>query len=121
MTHPALNTFSEAEADHQAEVTKGRDTARGVIKVPSPGINDVTAEHFKAAPTLLSVDTEGMDLATLKGIDDARVRPKVICAETLLSSTDKLVPEVAGFMATRGDVDRGGSFVNTVFIDSTIL
>ena len=84
-------------------------------------INDVMREHFQGAPTFLSVDTEGLDLAILKSIDYTRFRPKVICAETLLSSTTKLRPEIREFMATQGYVDRGGSFVNTIFIDSAIL
>ena len=121
MTYPALNTFSKEEADHQAEVTKGRISVRKVIKVPLLNINDVMAEHFEEAPTFLSVDTEGLDLAILKSIDYAKFRPKVICAETLISSTTKTIPEIPAFMATRGYVDRGGSIVNTVFIDSKIL
>ena len=37
--------------------------------MPLLNINDVMAEHFQGAPTFLSVDTEGFDLAILKSID----------------------------------------------------
>jgi FkbM family methyltransferase len=121
MNYPALNTFSKAEAEHQAEATKGRISVREVIKVPLLSINDVMAEHFKGAPTFLSIDTEGLDLAILKSLDFERFRPKVVCAETLVSSTTKTIPEIPEFMASRGYVDRGGSIVNTIFIDSKIL
>jgi FkbM family methyltransferase len=121
MTHPALNTFSKEEVDHQAKASKGAISVKEVIKMPLLNINDVMIEHFHGAPTFLSVDTEGLDLAILKSIDYKRFRPKIICAETLVSSTTKTRPEIPEFMATQGYVDRGGSFVNTIFIDSKIL
>jgi hypothetical protein len=121
MNNPALNTFSKQEVDHQARASKGAISVKEVIKIPLLNINDVMDEHFKGAPTFLSVDTEGLDLAILKSIDYKRFRPKVICAETLLSSTTQTRPEIPEFMAAQGYVDRGGSFVNTIFIDSKIL
>ena len=45
------------------------------IKMPLLNINDVMARHFQEAPTFLSVDTEGMDLAILRSIDFGRFRP----------------------------------------------
>jgi FkbM family methyltransferase len=121
MTFPALNTFSKEEADHQTKASKGAISVKEVIKMPLLNINDVMGEHFKGAPTFLSVDTEGLDLAILKSIDYKRFRPKIICAETLLASSTKTRPEIPEFMATQGYVDRGGSLVNTIFIDSKIL
>jgi FkbM family methyltransferase len=121
MTQSGLNTFSKDEADHQTEVTKGQISVKEVIKMPLLNINDVMIKHFRDAPTFLSVDTEGLDLAILKSINYDRFRPNVICAETLVSSTTKMRPEIPEFMASRGYVARGGSFVNTIFVDSKIL
>jgi FkbM family methyltransferase len=121
MTHHSWNTFSKEEADHQTEVTKGRISVKEVIKMPLLNINDVMSKHFGEAPAFLSVDTEGLDLAILKSINYERFRPKIICAETLVSSTTKTRPEIPEFMASQGYVARGGSFVNTIFVDSKIL
>ena len=121
MSQPGLNTFSKEEADHQTKVTQGRISVKEVIKMPLLNINDVMIKHFRDPPTFLSVDTEGLDLAILKSIDYERFRPKVICAETLVSSTTETIPEIPKFMASQGYVARGGSFVNTVFVDSKIL
>ena len=121
MTHPSWNTFSKEEADHQTEVTQGRISVKEVIKMPLLSINDVMSKHFGEAPAFLSVDTEGLDLAILKSIDYERFRPKIICAETLVSSTTQTRPEIPEFMASRGYVARGGSFVNTIFVDAKIL
>ena len=121
MTDPSWNTFSKKEAEHEAEVTNGQISIREVIKMPLLSINDVMAEHFKAAPTFLSVDTESLDLAILKTIDFKRFRPKVICAETVICGTKRTIPEIPAFMATQGYVVRGETFVNTIFVDSALL
>jgi FkbM family methyltransferase len=120
MSAPALSTFSKQQAE-QAAKSLANITVKEVIKVPLLNINDVMDEHFKGAPTFVSIDTEGMDLAILKTIDFARFRPKIICAETLEIGTTKVIPEIAEHMVSQGYVVRGGSFVNTIFIDSKIL
>jgi FkbM family methyltransferase len=121
MTHHSWNTFSKEEAEHQTQESGGKIRIKEVIKMPLLNINSVIERYLRVAPTFLSVDTEGLDLAILKSLDYTRFRPKVICAETLVSSTSKSRPEIAEFMATQGYVVRGGSFVNTIFVDSKIL
>jgi FkbM family methyltransferase len=121
MNEPALNTFSKEQAEQLVKATNGSISIREVIKIPLLNINDVMQEHFKGAPTFLSIDTEGLDLAILKSIDYTRYRPKVICAETLVATTSHTIPEIPQFLEAQGYVARGGSLVNTVFIDSKIL
>lgn len=121
MSDPAWNTFSKEEAEHQEAITKGRITIKKVIKMPLLDINDVMEEHFQGAPAFVSIDAEGLHLAILKSIDFTRFRPKILCVETLVSGTRETIPEVPAFMETKNYVDRGGSFVNTLFVDSEIL
>jgi FkbM family methyltransferase len=121
MSEHGLSTFSKEEADRVTRASEGRHFVKEVIKMPLLNINDVMNEHFQGAPTFLSVDTEGLDLAILKSIDYARFRPKIICAETLIFGSARVLSEIPEFMATKGYVDRGGSIVNTIFVDSTIL
>jgi hypothetical protein len=121
MTEPSWNTFSKQEAEHQAEATQGRIAIREVIKMPLLNINKVMEEHFQRAPTFLSVDAEGLHLAILQSMDFSRYRPQVICVETLVSGTHRTIPEIPAFLATQGYVARGGSFVNTIFVDSHLF
>lgn len=118
MNFDGLNTFSREEAEHQAASSRGRISIRRVIKRPLLNINDVMETHFRGAPTFLSIDTEGLDLAILRTIDFERFRPPIICAETLVSATRRTRPEIPEFLATRGYAARGGSFVNTIFVDA---
>ncbi len=121
MTDSSWNTFSKEEADHQAKITGGLIKIEKVTKVPLLDINEVMEEHFKGAPSFLSLDAEGLHLAILKSLDYTRYRPRIICVETLVSGTHKTIPEIPAFMESKGYVARGGSFVNTIFIDSRLI
>ena len=121
MTDPSWNTFSKEEAEHQEKATGKKISIKKVIKMPLLDINDVMQEHFGKAPTFLSIDAEGLHLAILKSIDYDKFRPPLICAETLISGTRETIPEIPQFMTSKGYVARGGSFVNTLFVDSRIV
>lgn len=122
MNHDAWNSFSKEESEGAAAKTNGMVTLREVVKMPLLDINDVMAEHFAdEAPAFVSIDVEGLDLDILKSLDFGRFRPKVFCVETLVRATTRVNEEVAAFLATKDYSVRGGSFVNTIFIDSRIL
>lgn len=121
MSADGLSTFSREEAEHQVAVTGGRVSIRRVLRKPLLDINAVMDQHFNGSPTFLSVDTEGLDLAILRSIDFGRFRPAIICAETLISGTRKARAGIPEFLATRGYDARGGSFVNTIFVDAKRL
>lgn len=118
MSDAAWNTFSKEEAEHMEQFTNGTIKIKKVVKMPLLNINDVMDEHFGGAPTFLSVDAEGLHLAILKSMDFSRFRPPLICVETLVSGGRATIREIPEFMATQGYVTRGGSFVNTLFVDS---
>jgi hypothetical protein len=122
MSNPSWSTFDKAEAEHQVKATGGQVTIREVRKMPLLNVNEVMAEHFDGkAPTFVSIDAEGLHLAIVKSFDFERFRPAVICVETLVSAESRTIPEIPAFMTTKGYVARGGSFVNTIFVDSKIL
>jgi len=122
MSEPSWSTFDKREAEHQVKVTRGRISIKEVRKMPLLNVNDVMAEHFKGrAPTFISIDAEGWHFAILKSIDFRRFRPPAICVETLVSGESRTIPEIPAFMETMGYVDRGGSFVNTIFVDAKLL
>lgn len=121
MTESAWNTFSKEEAEHMTRATGGGIKVERVIKMPLLEVNDVMKKHFGGAPTFLSIDAEGLHLAILKTIDFTRLRPAVICVETLVAGTKKHMPEIPAFMETKKYVVRGATFVNTVFVDGNLI
>jgi hypothetical protein len=122
MSSPSWSTFDKAEAEHQTKASGGKVTIREVRKMPLLDINDVMAAHFGgSAPSFVSIDAEGWHLPILKSIDFRRFRPPVICIETLVSGESRAIPEIPAFISRQGYVARGGSFVNTLFVDSRLL
>lgn len=122
MTEPSWNTFSKEEAEHQEKVTNGRIRIREVVKMPLLDINQVMAEHFDGkAPAYVSIDAEGIHFEILKSIDFSRFRPKVICIESLVSGTARKIPEIGEFMKAKNYVERGATFVNSIFVDQRLL
>ena len=121
MSNSAWNTFSQEEAEHMQKTTKGGVSIEKVVKMPLLDINDVIAEHFKCAPSFVSIDAEGLHLLILKAIDYDRYRPQVICVETLISGTASSIPEIPAFMESKGYVRRGMTFVNSIFVDGELF
>lgn len=115
-----LNTFSKKHADKLVKIS-GPGAIEKVIKMPLVNINTVIKRHFKGAPALVSIDVEGLDLEILRTLDFKRHRPAVFCIETLVFNTNKVRTEVVEFMRTKGYSIRGGTFVNTIFVDDRLL
>lgn len=111
------NTFDKDEAEKRVRETEGKVKIERVVKMPLVNINRVIAEHMGGkAPDYLSIDVEGLDYAILKTLDFAKHRPKVICTETLVTSTMKLKEETAAFLDSKGYMLRGQTFANSIFV-----
>jgi FkbM family methyltransferase len=115
-----LNTFDKEQAERLLAETDL--TLERVVKIPMVNVNRVIAEHFGgAAPDYVSIDVEGLDLAILKTLDFSRFRPKLICAETVITGTLRHNTETLEFLGSKGYVARGGTHPNTFFVDQALL
>lgn len=115
-----LNTFDKEQADRLTNETDLK--LLKVVKMPMQPVNRVIAEHFGGgAPDYMSIDVEGLDLAILKTLDFDRFRPKVICAETVITGTLRHNTETAAFLGSKGYVVRGMTHPNQVFVDGKLL
>jgi FkbM family methyltransferase len=114
-----LNTFSKEQADKLVKL--GRKVEK-VIKRELVELNKILEVHFKqAAPDVLSIDVEGLDLAILKTLDFARFRPRIICVETAELGAGTIEREIHRLLEKNGYTARGGSFPNTIFLDDKML
>ncbi len=113
----ALSTFSKEEADAVPARTDGRHFVQEVIDMKLLNVNHVMQTHFQRAPNLVSVDVEGLDLDILKTVDFARFRPDIFCVETVEMGTFRFLPGILEFMESKNYAVRGGTFVNTIFVD----
>jgi FkbM family methyltransferase len=114
--NPQLNTFS---AEQVAELQKGKteSVVARVSKMPLVNINRAIADHLGEAPDLLSTDIEGLDLEIIRSLDLTRFRPGVICCEGASIFKRGNTSYIAQYLVRQGYVLRGGSMVNSVFVD----
>lgn len=115
---PQLNTFSKAQVDRY--IAEGGALEK-TMTMKLVKLDALLREHFEGGIDLLSVDVEGLDLDILRSMDPAGPRPTVICVETGIYGTPALVPEVFALLGERGYTPRGGSMINTVFVDTKAL
>jgi FkbM family methyltransferase len=123
-----LSTFSKSEATHWETVgLKGHGTipVEKVIKVPLVPINKIVADNFQdKAPSLLSLDVEGLDLDVLKGLDFDRFAPDVVCVETLGYHPDQSTykkNDIIDFMLAKNYVAYADTRVNTIFCRAALI
>ena len=66
---------------------------------------------------MLSIDVEGLDYAILRRLDLKRFRPGCICAETAPMWSPEQNSDITEYLLSAGYVVRGGSTVNTIYVD----
>jgi FkbM family methyltransferase len=115
-----LNTFSEEQVERYKKMY-GPDAVEKVVPMPLVSINSILEEYLPSGPNLFSIDVEGLDLAILNTLDFDRFRPEVFCIETLVMGSKRVNVELVDFMLERGYSTRGGTFVNTIFVDDRAL
>ena len=80
-----FSTFSEARASELREM--GAEIKRE-IEIPVIRMEEVFETYFKDRTVdFCSIDTEGMDLAILRGNDWSRFRPRILCVEVSVAAT----------------------------------
>ena len=117
---PMLNTFSAEQAEYLKK-QQGRVVER-VSKMPLININRVIREQLAdRTPDLLSTDIEGLDYAVIKSLDMSKHRPGVICAEGVPMFDKGRLSHLATYLISQDYIVRGGSMVNTIFVDGRRL
>ena len=117
-----LSTFSKESADYWATVGMeklGKIHYEKIIKMPLININDLIKNNLDKAPTLLSIDVEGLDLEILKSLDFSRYKPTAICVETLSYNElrqEYKTTDVAEFLKGKGYSVYADTRINTIFV-----
>lgn len=115
---PQLNTFSKPQVDRY--VAQGRSLEK-TIDMKLVSIDSLLETHFAQGLDLLSIDVEGLDLEILQSMSESGVRPTVVCVETAVFDSTALVQPAIELLRSRGYAVRGGSMINTMFVDERAL
>ncbi|HSQ56356.1 MAG TPA: FkbM family methyltransferase [Gemmata sp.] len=120
MSIPGWNTFDKEQAERLVREANFR--IERVVRMPLFGINRVIAENFAGkAPDYISIDIEGLDYDVMKNLDFSRYRPKVICAETIITNTLRHNPRMTTLLCDHGYEVRGMTYPNTFYVDKALL
>ncbi len=110
-----MNTFSKEEA---LNYEKQGFKIQKVIKLPLRDVNEVIAEHFSNAPTIISLDVEGLDEAILGKLDFKKHQPLLVCVESIqFQKTGEFVKRksILSLMEANGYFVYADTHVNTIF------
>lgn len=118
--NPMLNTFSPEQVKMLQE-GKSESVVERVRKMPLINLNRLITEQLGKAPDVLSTDIEGLDYAIIRSLDLSQFRPGAICAETLAMNTAGVNTDITKYLLAHDYVVRGGSTVNTIYVDSKRL
>lgn len=118
--NPMLNTFSSNQVK-MLQQGKSESVVERVRKMPLININRLMTEHLGKAPDVLSTDIEGLDYDIIRSLDLSRFRPGAICAETVTMNEAGVNSNITTYLLAQGYVVRGGSTVNTIYVDSKRL
>jgi FkbM family methyltransferase len=118
--NPMLNTFSPDQVK-MLQQGKSEDVVERVRKMPLINLNRLITEQLGKAPDVLSTDIEGLDYDIIRSLDLSRFRPGAICAETVAMSAAGVNSDITTYLLAQGYVVRGGSTVNTIYVDSKRL
>jgi FkbM family methyltransferase len=114
-----LNTFNAEEAATRA--SSGRQPILKEMSVPVVTLGSIITDYFPHGLELLSLDTEGLDLALLKSLNYKKHRPLAICVETVGFSLTLAKPKdnvITSILSPHGYAPYADTFVNTIYIDT---
>jgi len=96
-----LSTFDVSEGERM--VRENRAQLRGRHQIQIVTLADVWQKHLGAKPIdLLSIDTEGFEMAVLRGLDWSKIKPRLIICETARPGEESRGNEVAEFLKGQG-------------------
>jgi len=112
-----MSTFSETIKNEQQATGK---SVKQTLLIRVMPVNEVISSHFQTAPNLVSLDTEGLDLAILETFRFDLYRPEVFCIETLTNVAERKMSEIIDFMLSQGYTIYADTYVNTIFVENGV-
>ncbi len=117
-----LNTFNRHEAE-KVQAT-GEYTLKCEKQIELKSLYQILEEFGEGKqPDFLSVDVEGLDFEVLSNNQIDKIRPKVLCVETLTFTTDntgKKLTHLIEFIEGMDYLLYADTHLNSIFVDKQI-
>jgi FkbM family methyltransferase len=117
----AWNTFSKEDADKKS---KESGITYRQSKVQLETVGNIADKYDFHNVNFISLDVEGLDLAILENIDFNRIRPELLCVETIefsLNNNMNKNQEIISYMLTQGYRVYADTNLNTLFCRNDIF
>lgn len=117
----AWNTFSKEDADKK---TKESGIPYHQSKVQLDTVGHIADKYNFQQVNFISLDVEGLDLAILKSIDFNKLKPELLCVETIefsLNNSMNKNQEIINYMLTQGYRVYADTNLNTLFCRNDIF
>lgn len=117
MSVDTLNTFSKEEAELAVE--KGYRIEKS-IDIEVLDINELLHKEFMYdGLDFLSIDIEGIDFKILQSIEYDKIRPTVICVETVefMGGKEEEMNSIVSFLTSQDYMIYADTWINTIFVD----
>lgn len=122
LSNNTINTFSKEEA---MKIEKsGNERIIEVRKVEIRKVSEILEQYFQIdGLDVLSIDVEGIDFLLLQAVDYSKIRPSIICVETIefCGGKDKEFQEMIQFMKKNEYFVYADTWLNTIFVDKKII
>lgn len=119
--HNAWNTFLKEDAEKKK---KESGIQYAINKVKLDTVNQILENFMIGHINYLSIDVEGLDLPILKSIDFNKIRPELVCVETILFSMNNTLEknnEIIEYMQKQGYRVYADTNLNTLFCRSDLF
>ncbi len=124
MNGDGLSSFNKESIDAAMKETAWLKIEQE-IEVPILTINEIYKKYFLGAPSIVSIDVEGDELAILESIDMKKYRPLIYIIETIeyrekLDLDNKRI-DIVDFMQSKGYREYAFTGINSIFVDGTAI
>ncbi|MBR7159224.1 MAG: FkbM family methyltransferase [Alphaproteobacteria bacterium] len=125
LNYHGSSSFDKASVEEYMQLQKDAFIEK-VENIKIKNINKIIEEYFaNKAPTFISLDVEGIDLAIIKSFDFTKYKPAFWCIETADSCSNdhlgKKSNDISNYLLSKGYEIYADTYVNTIFIDSNLL
>lgn len=119
-TDSVYNTFSKTE--YENILKKPNIHALDNMEIAVKTYNEIVETYLnKIAPTILFIDTEGLDEIIIDAIDFTRYGPDILCIETFSYGSFSKDMALIKKITAKGYTIHADTFVNTIFLKTHLL
>lgn len=111
-----LSTFNKKDAEELNQANRAK--IERVVRIRMQHLWDVISGLTDKVPDYVSLDVEGLNAEIVASLDFTRIRPTVLCLETLDFTSGQKIQPIFTTMSRAGYIIYADTYINTVFVEA---